>query len=341
MQRSSGAIISQLKQFLIPPLSHHAHKGQAGRIAVIGGSEEYTGAPYYSAISALKCGADLSFVICSKLASVIKSYSPELIVYPFMYEKSSVDYGTISETPRLFSQDDEFKQFMKNTYESIFRRINSVVLGPGLGRSKEILQQAEWFISYCNELNMPLVLDGDGLFLIGEKPELIQGQQNVILTPNPAEFQRLFSKVIDYYNKSSTEKVSSSQFKTELEELTFVSKALGNVCIVRKGLVDIISIGDHYVECEILSPSPRRCGGQGDVLTGLIATFSYWANWERKEVSTKLSHEEKILAACYGSCLVQKKAAQLAFAQHHRSTTTPNIIDKIGEAFSEAFKEDN
>lgn len=38
----------------IPLLTSEKHKGQAGRIGIIGGSLEYTGAPYFSGISALK-----------------------------------------------------------------------------------------------------------------------------------------------------------------------------------------------------------------------------------------------------------------------------------------------
>ena len=45
------------------------HKGQSGRVAVLGGSPDYTGAPYFSAISALKVGADLSYVFTESGAS--------------------------------------------------------------------------------------------------------------------------------------------------------------------------------------------------------------------------------------------------------------------------------
>lgn len=65
------AVFHQIKQ-LIPKLSRHAHKGmttsginraaiinmvyvgQGGKVGVLGGSFEYTGAPYYAGISALK-----------------------------------------------------------------------------------------------------------------------------------------------------------------------------------------------------------------------------------------------------------------------------------------------
>ena len=70
---------------IVPKLTNDLRKGQCGRIAVFGGCFLYTGAPYFAAISALKCGADLVHVFCEKEAgNVIKSYSPELIVHPVL-----------------------------------------------------------------------------------------------------------------------------------------------------------------------------------------------------------------------------------------------------------------
>jgi ATP-dependent NAD(P)H-hydrate dehydratase len=76
-------------KLIVPPLVGLAHKGNMGRVGVIGGSIDYCGAPYYAAVSALKVGADLSWVFCSEHASIpIKSYSPELMVTPFYDERN-------------------------------------------------------------------------------------------------------------------------------------------------------------------------------------------------------------------------------------------------------------
>jgi hypothetical protein len=88
-----------------------SHKGQHGKVGIVGGCREYTGAPYFAAISAVRVGAgqaaaaqqprspaqltgappaaqvgaDLSHVICTGGAGgVIKGYSPELIVLPYL-----------------------------------------------------------------------------------------------------------------------------------------------------------------------------------------------------------------------------------------------------------------
>ena len=68
---------------VFPPLEKSAWRGQNGRIGVVGGSYEFTGAPYYSAIAALRVGGDLSHIFSSKFSSpAIKTYSPEIITHP-------------------------------------------------------------------------------------------------------------------------------------------------------------------------------------------------------------------------------------------------------------------
>lgn len=77
-------LISRFRE-LIPKLSSDLHKGQSGRVAIIGGSREYTGAPYFSAISALRAGADIAYVLTIQDASsVIKTFSPDMIVLPVL-----------------------------------------------------------------------------------------------------------------------------------------------------------------------------------------------------------------------------------------------------------------
>ena len=68
---SSGEELSKSPNYeklrlLVPDLdSSKFHKGQAGKIGVVGGCEEYTGAPYFAAMSALRMGADLAHVFLS------------------------------------------------------------------------------------------------------------------------------------------------------------------------------------------------------------------------------------------------------------------------------------
>lgn len=54
---------------------------QLGRVGVFGGSEDYTGAPYFASMAALRTGADLTYVFTAEEAApALKGYSPELMV---------------------------------------------------------------------------------------------------------------------------------------------------------------------------------------------------------------------------------------------------------------------
>jgi hypothetical protein len=95
----------------IPLLTNSLSKGQNGRIAVVGGSKDYTGAPFYAASAALQFGADLASVFCAEEAAIpIKCYSPELMVSPYYRDASlphgpvlnqSVDYGRLVDNYHL------------------------------------------------------------------------------------------------------------------------------------------------------------------------------------------------------------------------------------------------
>ena len=143
----------------IPSLSQTSRKGQHGRVAVVGGSEEYTGAPYYAGVSALKTGADLAYIVCARsAATAIKSYSPELIVHPVFESgngsslaRSSRDLGAEAEAAR-----------------SVLARADSIVFGPGLGRDPDTLKVVAELIQWAGARGTPCVIDGDALWLVAQ-----------------------------------------------------------------------------------------------------------------------------------------------------------------------------
>ena len=121
-------ILKQLKN-VFPQLSHDARKGENGRMAVIGGSFQFTGAPYYSAISALRIGGDLSHIFCSKFSSpAIKSYSPEIIVHPLFVSDEEIKY----EQREMHLLINEWGAKLKSWQKAI----HSWIIGPGLGRDR-------------------------------------------------------------------------------------------------------------------------------------------------------------------------------------------------------------
>jgi len=70
---------------IIPKLIGSNGKENTGKFAVIGGCTEYTGPPFYCAISQMYGGSDIGHLVCTKNAEEpIRSYSPEIIVYPIL-----------------------------------------------------------------------------------------------------------------------------------------------------------------------------------------------------------------------------------------------------------------
>jgi len=133
---------------IVPKLTNDLRKGQCGRIAVFGGCFLYTGAPYFAAISALKCGADLVHVFCEKEAgNVIKSYSPELIVHPVL------------DTEYVLEEIDKW-----------LPRLHCVVIGPGLGRNQSMLGRISIIMDKVKASNIPVVIDADGLWHLTNNP---------------------------------------------------------------------------------------------------------------------------------------------------------------------------
>jgi hydroxyethylthiazole kinase-like uncharacterized protein yjeF len=145
--------------WLVGRRSPDAHKGDSGRILVIGGGP-YTGAPALTAMAALRAGADIATVATPRGASkTISGYSPNLIV------------RGLSEDHLVPSDIDVLKDLIP--------RHHVVVIGMGLGRHPDTKEALSQIIPLCNKV----VIDADAL-----QPDLpLKG----IVTPHAGEFKRI------------------------------------------------------------------------------------------------------------------------------------------------------
>ncbi|KAL1501739.1 hypothetical protein ABEB36_007015 [Hypothenemus hampei] len=208
---SDNTLVEKSKQ-LAPALVGGKHKGQAGRIGVFGGSVEFTGAPYFSSISALKVGADLSYVFTIKDAAfVIKSYSPELMVLPFLDDQDAIQ----KITPWI-------------------ERLHVALIGPGLGRLESTQKVFEAVVNLCRSKQIPLLIDADGLIFVSKNPDIIKNYPRpVILTPNKMEFRKIIG-----------DDVNANDPKVE-QARKFLERVGPNVTLFCKDMVDeIITLGN-------------------------------------------------------------------------------------------------
>ena len=295
-------------RLLVPSLGATRYKGQAGTIGVVGGCAEYTGAPFYAAIAALKVGADLSHIFCDEQAAgPIKSYSPEIIVH-----------GCLSAARR--SDDDVRAQ--ADAVSQWFPSLTALVVGPGLGRDPTLQAVASLVVERAVAASLPMVIDADGMKLVTERPGLVGGSRWVVLTPNRPEFARLLGAL------------GSSGAADESDELRCAAAALSGPLIVRKGESDLLSDGVASTACEEQG-CPKRSGGQGDVLAGTIATCLSWARESVARLETTPQPHNPPMLAAYAGCLLTRRFSAAAFARHRRGMTAPDLVDAIPGVFEE------
>lgn len=318
---TSATELTRALRSLPPRLHAGAHKGQMGKVGIVGGCAYYTGAPYFAAMASLRLGADLVTVACTPEAAVpLKSYSPELMVYdclPGQYTKQDGDFG-----------------FM----EQLVQKVDCLVIGPGLGRDASVLRFVERIIKEAISQHCRMVIDGDGLFLLTQRPTLLQNYKHVVLTPNAMEFRRLWNALTDQgppsFDIEAKDRVkmgliTDTATRTHADTL---SQLLGGATIIRKGTSDIISNGEIAIQCSD-SDCLRRCGGQGDLLAGFVGTCMAWASRQ-----SEACVEPECIAAVAGS-LLTRACTSITFKSKQRHMVITDCFKAIPEAFDSIFTE--
>lgn len=111
-----------------------------------------------------------------------------------------------------------------------------------------------------------------------------------------------------------------------------LSQSLAGVTVLLKGADDLISNGANVWKV-VEFGSPRRCGGQGDLLAGSLGVAAFWAASKPADPNPEPDALPPNVLACVLSSVVVKRAAQLAFKKKFRGTTTPDILEFIADAF--------
>lgn len=143
-----------------------SHKGDNGKIAIVGGSQFQHGAPLFSALAAEASGVDLLYVMVpERHAEVAKATSLNFQIHPF-------------------PGDELTRRDVKNILE-LLASLDVAVIGPGLARSKTALAMLRELIAACP---CPMALDASAL----QQWTLaaVHGKQTV-LTPHLGELERM------------------------------------------------------------------------------------------------------------------------------------------------------
>jgi NAD(P)H-hydrate epimerase len=214
-----------------------AHKGQFGRLLVVGGSDVFTGAPALVALAAYRTGTDLVFLAApERTAQAISSISPNLITIKLPGENLAPTHL------RIIREQLE--------------KANAVAVGPGLGLSKRTVSAVRKIVALARQSKKPLLLDADGLRAMGVIRKEIFDESTVV-TPHAGEFQAISGKP------------PSRDLKVRSKEVRDFASRSGAVVLL-KGHTDVISDGMRVKMNNTGNPG-MTVGGTGDVLSGIVA----------------------------------------------------------------------
>ena len=266
-------------KLIIPDRIPDSHKGTYGKVALLGGAIEYSGAIRLAsmALAALKSGAGLSTVAVPRyLVPLIIGNILEVMIYP------------------IDSSEDEIR-FDKENIDGLINKVDVLACGMGLGKSKGAHEIIYYII---RNFTGKLVLDADALNILSEDINILnEAKCQIVLTPHMMEFKRLYiasfgetawvngivgassTSPEDYVRASSTspkDYVRASSTSPHVEQvIKFVEKY--DVTLLLKGPTTIVGASSTSPEIQIKLVTRGTPGmstaGSGDVLSGILAGF--------------------------------------------------------------------
>jgi NAD(P)H-hydrate epimerase len=220
------------------PRPASAHKGDFGRLLVIGGSEVFSGAPALVSLAALRTGVDIVYLAApAKTAYAISSVSPNLITL-----KLKGDYVSAANLAAL---------------QPYLETVDAVVMGPGLGMHAETREFVKACVAAIENAGKPLLLDADGLKAFAEFKRPLKVP--LVLTPHAGEYAILAGRKLP---ENLEERVN--QVQETAAELRAV--------VLLKGQVDVVCDAKR-VKLNFTGNPGMTVGGTGDVLSGIVGAL--------------------------------------------------------------------
>ena len=222
----------------VPPRRPDGHKGDFGKVLVVGGAVGYTGAPYLTASAAVQSGCGLVYLGV-----------PESI-----WEIEAV--RCVSAMP--FPLADRRGRLSRHALPELLERLEGcdvLALGPGLGRGESARQLV---LEVLRQTEKPVVLDADGINALEGHIDSLDSRRGrvTILTPHGGEFARIGERL-------AGDPVGTARTFAREHGCVLVLKGHRTVTAGPEGNVLVNTTGN----------SGLAKGGSGDVLTGLVASL--------------------------------------------------------------------
>lgn len=233
-------IEEQEMSFLLPKRLKDDHKGRCGKVFLLAGSLGMTGAATLSSQATLLAGSGIVILgIPESLNPILEVKLTEVMTHP------------LPETPSVTFSSNGYPIIM-----DLISKFQSMALGPGIGREKDTIKLIK---NLVKNINIPLVIDADGIFALAEEPEILKETKSpVVITPHMGE--------LAHFLKTKINNISNNRFSYAQKVATEYK-----VVVVLKGAHTVVAdpTGDIFINS---TGNPGMASsGVGDVLTGIIA----------------------------------------------------------------------
>lgn len=230
---------------VLPKRRPDSHKGENGKVLVIAGSREYTGAALLAGLAAFRTGADIVTVAApEKVAWALNCLSPDLITVKVRGERFHERHA--EAMARLAGQHDV------------------TLLGNGLSRHPSTMAFVRELLSSSPDART-WVLDADALKAIGGKDVRVR---NAILTPHRGELEAMLGNA-----GISLSLTGKPEKDARLLQASLASLLKGGNVLLVKGRVDLI-VSEKRLSLNSTGNAGMTVGGTGDVLAGICAGFA-------------------------------------------------------------------
>lgn len=290
--------VEEPSQVMLPIRRADSHKGIYGKVLVIAGSRDMSGAAYFAATAAYRMGAGLVRILtATENREILQRQIPEAIL---------TTYNTLED--RILEED---VQSIKEAVEWA----SVILIGPGLSQSVMSAHLVNYVLAECK---VPLVMDADALNIVAKlvtervsegagTKERIDCLANMlpkktILTPHKMELSRLTGiSMADLVGSL----IDSSAACTYNNEIIFVKKDVRT--IVSFGKTDYINVTGN---------DGMATAGSGDVLAGMIAGY--------------LAQDDDAVMAAVMGCYLHGMAGDIAAkVKGARSMIASDILEEI------------
>lgn len=230
----------------LPKRPARAHKGTFGRVLVVAGSLEYSGAALLAGVGAARAGAGLVCLATPESVGMrLIGEVPELTMV-LLQEEAAGLIGPIGWR-RLATEALGF---------------DATVVGPGLGHQPSTLRRTRHLIG---ELRKPAVVDADGLNALADGERWWRAvSTQLVLTPHPGEFMRL-TRASEVGKLADDDRYRAAKARE--------AAILWGQVVVLKGAHTVVADPDGEVMVSDVASPALSTAGSGDVLSGAIGAF--------------------------------------------------------------------